>query len=56
MTTKQIERVKQIARDANGAGNMVLVGRCIAWLDTHWHNDRAAMAFYTELEQAETEH
>jgi hypothetical protein len=51
MTARQIERVKQIARDANKSGNWVLVQRCAHWLDLHWQDNHAALRFYTELEQ-----
>lgn len=46
----QIEMTKHLAREANKLGDFAFVQRCIEWLDANWHDDRAAMAFYTELE------
>jgi len=47
----QITTLKEMARAANKARDYKRLRNIIAKLDRVWHDDRAAMAFYTELEQ-----
>lgn len=47
----KIESLKQKARQLNAQGNQEELGKVISVLDEIWTDDRAAMAFYTQLEQ-----
>jgi hypothetical protein len=47
-----INALKAMARKANERQESDRLRRVIAELDRVWNDDRAAMAFYTELEQS----
>lgn len=52
--TAHIGRLKQAAREANARGDWARLEKLIALLDRLWVGksaDRAAMAFYSELER-----
>jgi hypothetical protein len=51
-----IEALKALAHDANKEGDWDLLKRIIDRLEQVWTDDHAAFAFYTELEQAVTQH
>jgi len=48
---QQVVVLKAMARKANELGDWDLLRMIIAELDSVWTDHRAAMAFYTELEQ-----
>jgi len=51
----RIEEVKEEAREANRAHDDKRLQEAILYLELVWDNDKAAQAFYTELEQAAME-
>lgn len=50
-TIREINVVKNMAREANDRGDQKTLQACIAWLDEEWHDHHAAQCFYTQLEK-----
>ena len=46
-----VANAKSVARQANKRRDWETVHDCCEYLERHWHDDHAAMRFYTELEQ-----
>lgn len=49
-TIREINIVKNMAREANERNDEKTLQACIAWLEEEWTDQQAAKSFYTQLE------